>query len=152
MFRRTSHAVYDCRYHVIWATKYRKKMFREGYLRDECVKVLRRAGEEYGMEMMQVEVAEDHVHLRISIAPQHSVGWAVRVLKSVSARWMFRRYPSLRRKLWGGELWGDGYFVRTVGEGVTDELVRRYIERHGRAGEPAQLELGLSKPKRKQAP
>ena len=89
-----------------------------------------------------IEVDKDHVHLDIEIPPQRSVGMAVRILKSVSARLMFKRFAYLKRRLWAGELWGDGYFVRTIGDEVTAAMVRRYIEGHELKGlEPAQGEL-----------
>ncbi len=94
------------------------------------------------MKIDEIEVDEDHVRLYINIPPQRSVGEGVRILKSVSARLVFKRFSYLKRKLWAGELWGDGYFVRTVGDGVTAAMVRRYIERHADKGlEPAQGEL-----------
>lgn len=110
--------------------------------REYCEQVLRRAATEYGMNIQAIEVDEDHVHIYIEIPPQRSVGSAVRVLKSVSARLMFKRFSYFKRKLWAGNLWGASYFVRTVGEGVTAAMVRRYIEVHAEKGlEPAQGEL-----------
>ena len=142
MFRRSSHAVFDCRYHLIWTVKYRKRALRHEHERQECEKLLRRAAEEYGMEIYDVEVDEDHVHVYMQIPPQRSVGRGVGILKSISARMMFKRFPYLKRMLWAGELWSDGYFVRAVGEGVTGGIIRRYIERHEeRALVPAQAEL-----------
>lgn len=141
-FFRSSHSVFECNYHLIWSTKYRKRVLTLAHEREFCEQILRRAASEYGMLIEEIEVDEDHVHLYIAIPPQRSVGSAVRVLKSVSARMMFKRFAYLKRKLWAGELWGDGYFVRTVGEGVTAAMVRRYIERHATKGlEPAQQEL-----------
>lgn len=99
-----------------------------------CEKVLRRAAEEYGMKIQSIEVDEDHVHLYIEIPPQQSVGAAVKILKSVSARMMFKRFVYFKRKIWSGKLWGASYFVRTVGEGVTASMVRRYIEEHAEKG------------------
>jgi putative transposase len=142
MFKRSSHAVFDCRYHVIWTVKYRKRALLHAHEREECERVLRRAAAEYGMEIDSVEVDVDHVHLYIQIPPQRSVGGAVGILKSISARMMFKRFPYLKRKLWAGNLWSAGYFARTVGEGVTGAIVRRYIELHQeRALGPAQAEL-----------
>jgi putative transposase len=104
------------------------------------------------MNIQSLEVDEDHVHLYIEIPPQRSVGRAIGILKSVSARLMFKRFSYFRRKLWGGELWGDSYFVRTVGEGVTAAMVRRYIANHAEAGlEPAQGELFPSETKPKKS-
>ena len=141
-FHRSSHSVFECQYHVVWVTKYRKKVLTLPHEREFCAQVLRRAATEYGMNIQSLEVDEDHVHLYIEIPPQRSVGGAVRILKSVSARLVFKRFSYLRRKLWGGSLWGASYFVRTVGEGVTAAMVRRYIEEHADKGlEPAQGEL-----------
>jgi putative transposase len=86
--KRLSHAVYDTRYHLVWAPKYRKWVLRD-------------------------QVRE-----------------MVRTLKSVSAKEIFRRYPEVKRELWGGEFWEDGYFVRTVGDKVTSEMIKQYFQYH----------------------
>ena len=65
-----------------------------------------------------MEVAEDHVHLLVDIPPKQSVGGTVRELKSLSARYMFKRFPYLRRVFWTDEMWSPGYFVRSVGDSV----------------------------------
>lgn len=153
-FHRSSHSVFECQYHVVWATKYRKRVLTLPHEREYCERVLRRTAAEYGMNIRSLEVDEDHVHLYIEIPPQRSVGRGVEILKSVSARLMFKRFGYFRRKLWAGEFWGDSYFVRTVGEGVTAAMVRRYIADHAEKGlEPAQGELFpnemKSKPKKR---
>ena len=93
------------------------------------------------MNIVSLEVDDDHVHLYIEIPPQRSVGDAVRILKSISARAMFKRFPSIKRHLWGGRLWEASYFVRSVGDGVTAEMVKRYIEQHT---EKAQISAQLN--------
>ena len=114
----------------------------EAWQREFVEQALRRAAEEYGMWIHSIEVDPDHVHLQIEIPPQRSVGSAVRILKSISARLTFRRFGYLKKKLWAGELWNDGYFVRTIGDEVTASIVRRYIDDHATKGlEPAQGEL-----------
>ena len=82
------------------------------------------------MRIPTMEVDEDHVHLYIEVPPQLSVGRAVTILKSISARMMFKRFPYLKKVFWSGQFWGASYFVRTVGEGVTAEMVKKYIENH----------------------
>lgn len=155
-FRRSSHAVFECQYHVIWVTKYRKRVMTLPHEREYCEQVLRRAAAEYGMNILASEVDEDHVHLYIEIPPQRSVGRGIGILKSVSARLMFKRFSYFRRKLWAGEFWGDSYFARTVGEGVNAAMVQRYIDEHADKGqEPAQGELFSShqfKSKRRKLP
>jgi len=98
--------------------------------RKYCEKLLRRAAEVYDMNVLVIGVDVDHVHIYLEIPPQISVGKSVRVLKSLSARYMFKKFPQLKRLFWSGELWSPSYFVRSVGEGVTAETVRRYIEMH----------------------
>lgn len=139
---RSSHSVFQCLYHLVWSTKYRKRVLTEEWQREFCGNVIRRAATEYGMWIRSIEVDKDHVHLEIEIPPQRSVGSAVRILKSVSARRMFKKNPSLKKMLWAGELWGDGYFVRTIGDEVTAAMVQRYIRAHADKGlGPAQAEL-----------
>ena len=152
-FHRSSHSVFQCLYHIVWSTKYRKRALTEEYQREFCEAVIRRAATEYGMWIHSIEVDSDHVHIQIEVPPQRSVGSAVRVLKSISARLVFRKFGGLKKKLWAGELWGDGYFVRTVGDEVTAAIVKRYIDAHAEKGlEPAQGELfaaSRTKPKRR---
>lgn len=91
-FSRSNHAVFECQYHLVWATKYRKRVLKEPHEREFCAQVLRRAASEYGMYIETIEVDEDHVHIYIFIPPQRSVGSAVQILKSVSARFVFKRF------------------------------------------------------------
>ena len=110
--------------------------------REECKKLLRETAEQHGMVLEVQEVDIDHVHLYIEIPPQLSVGKAVGLLKGYSARFMFQRFPYLKQKLWAGHLWEASYFARTVGEGVTGDMVKRYIEHHSdKAQNPVQADL-----------
>ena len=70
------------------------------------------------------------MHLLCSCPPRYSIAQVVTRFKSLSARAIFRKVPRIKRRLWGGELWEDGYFVRTVGDKVTAEVIRRYIPQH----------------------
>jgi putative transposase len=99
--------------------------------------------EKYNMYVIAVEVAEEHVHLCVEIPPHLSVGAAVRMYKSLSARYLVKRFPHLNRYFWGGPMWSPSYFARTAGEGVTAEMVRKYIETHDEGTElgPVQAEL-----------
>ena len=128
--RRTSHAVYDTSYHLVWCPKYRKKLFAEKYLRKRARELMLEISESYGFEIDEIEVAKDHVHILLSFPPKFSIGRVVGMLKSISARALFKEYPSIKRKLWGGELWEDGYFARTVGSDVTKQVIEKYIRYH----------------------
>jgi putative transposase len=138
--KRASHAVYDTVYHLVWCPKYRKKIFVGEEVRERAEQLIREICEEYGFEIEEMEVAEDHVHILISFPPKHSIGEVVRTIKSISARELFRVFPRLKKRLWSGELWEDGYFVRTVGDRLTRQIIDKYIKHHRDTEQgPAQL-------------
>jgi len=127
--KRLSHAVYDTRYHLVWAPKYRKWVLKENlrYTAKELFEEILKARD---CEIEEMEIAKDHVHIFTSIPPKYSVGEMVRVMKSVSAKEIFQRHPEVKKELWGGEFWEDGYFVRTVEDKVTSETIKKYIKYH----------------------
>ena len=127
--KRTSHAVYDTKYHLVWAPKYRRWIVRED-IRQRAAELLREIAEDFQFEIEEMEVSKDHVHVFLNFPPRYSIAKVVGILKSISAAELFREFPELRRQLRGGELWEDGYFVRTVGDQVTAEAVRKYIQYH----------------------
>jgi putative transposase len=130
MIRRSSHSIWECVYHIVWATKRRRRALREASQRAYCGRLLRRVAEVYDMYIEALEVDVDHVHVCVAIPPQQSVGLAVRRMKSMSARYMFKRFPELSRTMWTRELWSPSYFVRAVGDRVTADVVRQYIASH----------------------
>ena len=125
--RRSRHAVYDLKYHFVWIPKYRKLILK-GEVAEGLKEIFAGIAERYEMEIDTLEVMPDHVHIFLIAPPKYSPSRVVQILKSISAREVFRRYPWLREQLWGGELWGYGYFVRSVGDEVTAEVIRRYIK------------------------
>ena len=144
ILRRTSHAVYDTEYHRVWCPKYRKDIFKREEVRERAEQLLREIAENYGVDVREMEVAKDHVHLMVSFPPRRSIGEVVRILKSISARELFRTFPGLKARLWAGELWEDGYFARTVGDRMTSEIIQKYIQHHHVLEQgPAQLVLKL---------
>ncbi len=128
---------------MVWTTKRRRKALTLPHEREYCDAILRRVADEYGMFIGASEVDLDHVHLYVEIPPQMSIGRAVATLKSVSAREMFRRFGYLKKQLWSGQMWSPSYFVRSVGEGVTAEMVKKYITEHEEKSSlrPVQAEL-----------
>ena len=139
--RRTSHAVYDTQYQLVWAPKYRKWILR-GDIRAHVESLFEQIAEDFGFDIEEMEVANDHVHLFLSLPPRYSISKAVGILKSISASRVFQEHPEVKRELWGGELWEDGYFARTVGDKVTAEIIKRYIRYHRQEKKsPQQLDL-----------
>ena len=142
--KRTSHAVYDTSYHLVWCPKYRKKIFEREEIKERAEQLMRKICAEYGFEIIKMEISVEHVHILLSFPPKHSIGDVVRIIKSISARELFRAFPSLKHRLWSGQLWEDGYFARTVGDSMTRDIIEKYIEHHRTLEQgPAQLELKL---------
>jgi putative transposase len=79
------------------------------------------------MEIAEVNVLSDHVHLSISAPPRIAPAKAVQILKSVSTKLLFQKYKWLKNEYWGGEVWAAGYFVRSVGKGITKEQIDKYV-------------------------
>ena len=129
VLKRTAHAVYDTKYHLVWAPKYRKKILR-GDLQRRVKELFREIAEQYDIEINEMEVDVEHVHILCSFPPRYSISQVVGRLKSLSGRAVFREFPEVKRQLWGGEFWEDGYFARTVGDEVSAEIVRKYIQHH----------------------
>jgi putative transposase len=139
--KRTSHAVYDTKYHLVWAPKYRKWILR-GDLRARTKEIFEEIATHHDFAIDTLEIAEDHVHVFLSFPPRYSISKVVGMLKSISARIIFKESPEIKKELWGGELWEDGYFVRTVGGKVTADVIKKYIQYHREQEKsPTQLEL-----------
>ncbi len=126
MLRRTSHTVYDCKYPLVWAPKYRKGVLR-GDVRQRTRELFEEIAANHECYLQEMEVVEDPIHLLLEFPPRDAIAKVVGMLKSIRARVLFREFPELKRELWGGEFWQDGYFVRTVGDDVTAEVIRRYL-------------------------
>ena len=138
--RRTKHAAYDLKYHFVWIPKYRKKVLK-GKVAKYVGKTFQKIAEEYGWEIEEMSIREDHVHLFLQVPPKYAPVGVVQVMKSISAREVFDKYPWVRKRLWAGEFWSDGYFVRSVGDKVTAEIVKAYLRHQEEDSKPQQLWL-----------
>ncbi len=142
-YNRQSHAVYHTRYHLVFATKYRRKIFGKSgmaeYMKVIMKTIPRRHPE---IEVYEVNTDKDHIHLLVSVAPRMAISEAVRILKSNTARLMTQKFPFLKQ-VYNGEMgiWSTGYFVSTVG--ANEKTIQKYIEYQGKEDSgQAQLELG----------
>jgi putative transposase len=124
----------------VWIPKYRKGILTSE-IADYAKQVFQRITEEYDVVIDTMEIVEDHVHIFLEAPPRLSPSRIVQILKSISARELFRQFLRLRKELWGGRFWSDGYFVRAVGDEVTGDVIRRYIEYHEHQQGVVQLPL-----------
>ena len=138
--RRTNHAVYDLKYHLVWIPKYRKHVM-DKEVSDYLKEVFEKIAEEYGFRIDTVGIMEDHVHIFIEARPKYSPAELVQIMKSISAREVFKKFPWFRKQLWAGELWNDGYLVRSVGDKVTADIIRKYIEYQAHEDDSDQLKM-----------
>jgi putative transposase len=125
-YRKGSHTVNDLKYHIVWITKYRKKVMR-GEIGLRLRELIKRSCEAQEVQIVKGHIAADHVHLLVSVPPQIAVSDLVQKLKGRSARKMLEEFGELRRQFWGQHLWARGYFVASSGN-VTDEIIAEYIE------------------------
>jgi len=101
--RRTKHAVYDLKYHLVWIPKYRKHIL-DKEISDYIKTVFNTIAEEYEFRIDTMEVMEDHVHIFVEVPPKYSPARVVQIMKSISAREVFSKFTDLRKQLWAGEL------------------------------------------------
>ena len=125
-------------YHFVCRAKYRPVVFDEQVdrvLKDVCMEI----SERYEIEFIEIGTDQDHVHFLIQSVPTYSVSKIIRTVKSLTAREVFRRAPQVKKQLWGGEFWSDGYYVSTVGRHGSEQVIQRYVKEQGRETEYKQL-------------
>jgi len=118
--------VYLIKYHIVWCTKYRHKVL-QGKIEQELKDIMNEIAKDNSIIIEEIETDLDHIHILISCSPQHYIPNIIKALKGVSARLLFKEFPELKGKLWGGHLWNPSYFVATVSEN-TEEQIREYIK------------------------
>ena len=118
--------VYSLQYHLVWCTKYRKKVLKDG-IDVECKEMLESLAQEYKFQILAMEVMPDHIHLLVDCRPQFYISDMIKIMKGNLARQMFLLYPELKKELWGGHLWNPSYCAVTVSD-RSREQVLAYIE------------------------
>ena len=129
-FVHKSHNVSVLVYHLVCVAKYRRVVFDEAVeavLRDVCLDIALR----YEIEFLEIGIDGDHVHFLVQSVPTYSPTKIVTTIKSVIAREVLARCPQVKKKLWGGEFWSDGYFIASVGQQDSEETVRNYVKTQG---------------------
>ena len=135
---RKSHNVSILMYHYVCPARYRRVVFDQKVdeiLKEVCLEITKR----YPIEFIEIGTDKDHVHFLIQSIPTYSPTEIIRAVKSLTAREIFKRAPKVKKKLWGGEFWSDGYFVSTVGRHGSEETIRKYVKEQGKEDEYQQL-------------
>ena len=124
--RRNNHHVYRLMYHFVWIPKYRHKVFSEPY-REVLKGIIQKAGYDYDIDIVELEIPEDHIHMVVRGVPKMCPSDVMQVIKSISAREFFRLYPEIKKRyFWGGKLWTQSYFVETIGN-ANEDVIRAYV-------------------------
>lgn len=114
-------------YHFVWIPKYRHKVFSEPF-RSSLKGIIEKVAYDYEMEVSEIEIPEDHIHMMLTAEPKMSPSRIMQIIKSISAREFFRLYPEMKQKyFWGGKLWTASFYVETVGNG-NEAQIREYVQ------------------------
>ena len=125
-----SHNVTVLLYHMVFPAKYRRAVIDAGVdevIKDVCLGIERR----YQIKFLEIGTDKDHVHFLVQSVPTYSVTKIVTLVKSLTAREVFERCPLVKKQLWGGEFWTDGYFAGTVGKHGNEKMIGAYVKEQG---------------------
>ena len=119
-------------YHLVWPTKYRRKVISEeiGFVLKD---IFTEIAPKFQDEILEFNFCEDHVHILLGATPHTNIPMLIKQMKGSSARIIFQRFPEIKRKLWGGNLWNPSYFICTVSD-RTEEQITRYIQNQKEKG------------------
>lgn len=132
-FKKLAHSLYECKYHVVFCPKYRYKIMQAEVAKYVTQQIYQLSSQKDGIEVLEVNVQKDHVHLVVSIPPKYAVSRYMGFLKGKLALHLFDRFPQLRKKYWGQHVWSRGYCVSTVG--LDEERIKKYVKWQGRKEE-----------------
>jgi REP element-mobilizing transposase RayT len=121
-------------YHLVCPAKYRQMVFSvkvEDHIKEVCLEISKR----YDIGFLEIGIESDHVHFLIQSVPMYSPKQIAQIIKSITAREIFRRIPEVKKKLWGGEFWSKGYYMSTVSKHGNEETIQKYVKEQGKEQE-----------------
>ena len=127
-------------YHIVCPAKYRRAVFSatvDAKLKEICAEIQKR----YEIEFLEIGTDSDHVHFLVQSVPMYSPKKIVQIIKSITAREIFKACPEVKQYLWGGQFWTDGYFVSTVGAHANEQMIKNYVQQQDKLDENGQLKL-----------
>ena len=134
------HNVSECYYHIQITIKYRRSVFQDEIDR-KMVEIMSGFKDRYYIDVQTVGFDENHVHFLCRFLPKYSGGQVIRLIKSITSRLLFKEFPEIKRQLWGGEFWSDGYYIGTVSGHGDKSVIENYIKKQGREEDIKQLKL-----------
>ena len=125
-----SHNVSVLLYHIVCPAKYRKVVF-DSKVDKELKSICQELSKRYSIHFLEIGTDNDHVHFLVQSVPMYSPTKIVKIIKSITAREVFKRAPHVKQQLWGGEFWSDGYYITTVGKHGNEDTIRNYVQKQG---------------------
>lgn len=125
-----SHNVSNLMYHFVFPAKYRRVVIDENVdkiIKETCVEISKR----YEIYFLEIGTDKNHVHFLIQSVPRYSPTQIIRIVKSITAKEVFAKCPEVKKKLWGGEFWSDGFYVATVSEHGNEKVIANYVKNQG---------------------
>ena len=129
-----SHNISVMIYHIVCPTKYRRVVIDqpvEQVLKETCLAIAQR----YDLHFLEIGTDQDHIHFLIQSVPMMLPKRIVQTVKSITAKQVFRLVPEVRKQLWGGQFWSDGYYISTVGRHGSEQAVAKYVKEQGKEQE-----------------
>ena len=117
-------------YHIAFPAKYRRSVFSIA-VEETLQKVCQGISERYEIRFLEIGTDEDHVHFLVQSVPNLSITRIVTLIKSITARHIFKRHPEVKKELWGGNLWTSGYYANTVGSHGVEDVIQQYVQEQG---------------------
>ena len=136
---RAAHCTYRIRYHMVMCVKYRKKLLLERSRIEFLKEIMQGLALRYYFKFEAIGIDEDHFHVVVGAAPRYSPSEIMGIIKSWSARLIFKEYPYIKEELWGGEFWSDGGHIDTVSEFGGLERIKKYVKEQGRDADQLKL-------------
>ena len=124
-FKRLAHAVWECKYHLVWCPKYRFQVLTDG-VGQSVSELMGQLCQWKQVEILERNVQPDHVHMVVSVPPKYSISEVVGFLKGKSAIKVFDLHTELKKRYWGRHFWAKGYCVSTVG--LDEDRIRKYVK------------------------
>jgi len=128
--KRKSHNVSLLIYHAVFPIKYRKSIIDKDQ-QESMVNICESIEDRYEIKFIEVGCDKNHVHFLLQSIPMYSPKQIVQILKSIIGREMFRLHAEIKKDLWGGQYWSDGYFIGTVGQHSSEKVIKEYVKNQG---------------------
>jgi len=127
-YRTAAHSRYTIYYHIVFCPKYRREIFEESVIEQATKEALGELAHYHEWIIEALEMDRDHVHLFLSVPPRYAPSEIVKLIKTWTYQHVYLKYPKIKKYLWGGKMWANGFYVSTISDNATREEIRRYVQ------------------------